>query len=58
MSLEVKQVGTERYICNRCGIEYDIRDALIRKGNTYFCGMKCVLEYEGELTRDETKRSY
>jgi len=46
MSLQVRQVNEEVYTCNQCGKDYSIRDAIITKGNTYFCGMKCVMDYD------------
>jgi len=48
--LKVNQLDAETYVCNQCGKTYDIRNALLDKGNTYLCSMKCVLEYDREAT--------
>ena len=48
--LNVNKLDTETYVCNYCGKTYNIRDAIIDKGNIFLCSMKCVLDYDKEVT--------
>jgi len=53
--LEVKAIEWSEFhvpikcVCNHCGVNYDVTEALIyKKGNTYFCSKECCLAYEEE----------
>jgi hypothetical protein len=51
--LKVQHIETEKYICNQCGNPYNIRDAIVSRGNIYFCSSKCVLKYDKELEENK-----
>lgn len=44
--LKEQIVEKDIYKCNYCGRIFNIRDALLAKGNLYLCSMTCVLNYD------------
>lgn len=43
--LEVKQIHDGIFKCNWCNKAFNIKDALVHKGNQYFCSIECILKY-------------
>jgi len=39
------------HVCNFCGHPYTDKEALIKKGNHFFCSKECILTYDDQINR-------